>query len=154
MAIVCLSKSLHDIVQWFIKQDRPHAPGYSVNVALKHTVDLQSSFVMNYYNLFSLLAGSAMDIVLRYADDHVFTPYVYPSSWPEGGALRQIISLLIVTNLGATAIYLFFGMLSYYLIFDHTLKKHPQYLPVSLTEWVLLWMFHRIFSMEICDNLF
>lgn len=70
-----------------------------------------------------------MDIVLRYADDNVFTPYVYPSSWPEGGALRQIISLLIVTNLGATAIYLFFGMLSYYLIFDHTLKKHPQYLP-------------------------
>ncbi|XP_059812851.1 lathosterol oxidase [Hypanus sabinus] len=70
-----------------------------------------------------------MDIVLHYADYYFFTPYVYPSSWPEDGTLRQLISLLVVTNLGAAAIYFCFGTLSYYLIFDHTLKKHPQYLP-------------------------
>ncbi|XP_069752198.1 lathosterol oxidase [Narcine bancroftii] len=70
-----------------------------------------------------------MDIVLHYADYYIFTPYVYPSSWPEQDTLRQLISLLVVTNLGATAIYFCFGTLSYYFIFDHALKNHPQYLP-------------------------
>eukprot|EP00062_Callorhinchus_milii_P024678 gi/632984844/ref/XP_007909349.1/ PREDICTED: lathosterol oxidase [Callorhinchus milii] len=70
-----------------------------------------------------------MDIVLNYADHYVFTPFVYPTSWPEDGALRQIISLLIVTNLGASVIYILFGMFSYYFIFDHRLMKHPQFLP-------------------------
>ncbi|XP_067910184.1 lathosterol oxidase isoform X2 [Heterodontus francisci] len=77
----------------------------------------------------SVQSGYAMDIVLHYTDYYFFTPYVYPSSWPEDGALRQILSLLVVTNLGAAVIYLLFGMISYYFIFDHTLKKHPQYLP-------------------------
>ncbi|XP_067827022.1 lathosterol oxidase isoform X2 [Heptranchias perlo] len=70
-----------------------------------------------------------MDIVLHFADYYFFTPYVYPTTWPEDGALRQIISLLVVTNLGAAVIYFLFGTFNYYLIFDHTLKKHPQYLP-------------------------
>ncbi|KAK5607545.1 Lathosterol oxidase [Crenichthys baileyi] len=71
---------------------------------------------------------SAMDLVLKVADYHVLTPYVYPESWPEGGALRQIISLLVVTNLGAAVLYLGLGALSYYFIFDHNLMKHPHFL--------------------------
>ncbi|XP_067910188.1 lathosterol oxidase isoform X4 [Heterodontus francisci] len=82
---------------------------------------------MQFLSVFS--PSYAMDIVLHYTDYYFFTPYVYPSSWPEDGALRQILSLLVVTNLGAAVIYLLFGMISYYFIFDHTLKKHPQYLP-------------------------
>lgn len=69
-----------------------------------------------------------MDLVLNVADDYVLTPYVYPMSWPEDGALRQIISLLVLTNLGATVLYLGLGVFSYYLIFDHKLMKHPQFL--------------------------
>ncbi|XP_069470417.1 lathosterol oxidase [Ambystoma mexicanum] len=69
-----------------------------------------------------------MDLVLNCADQYVFTPYVYPASWPEDEALRQIIGLLIVTNLGALVIYFLFGSLSYYFVFDHTLMKHPQFL--------------------------
>ncbi|XP_029029146.1 lathosterol oxidase-like [Betta splendens] len=69
-----------------------------------------------------------MDLVLNVADYYVLTPYVYPTSWPEDGALRQIISLLVVTNLGAAVLYLSLGALSYYFIFDHDLMKHPHFL--------------------------
>lgn len=75
-----------------------------------------------------------MDLVLNVADHYVLTPYVYPSSWPEGGALRQILSLLVLTNLGAAVLYLGLGAFSYFFIFDHTLMKHPHFLQV-LTEY-------------------
>lgn len=71
-----------------------------------------------------------MDLVLNVADHYVLTPYVYPASWPEDGALRQVLSLLVVTNLGAAVLYLGLGALSYYLVFDHNLKKHPHFLEV------------------------
>ncbi|KAM9036649.1 lathosterol oxidase [Sarcophilus harrisii] len=69
-----------------------------------------------------------MDLVLNVADYYFFTPYVYPSTWPENEIIRQSISLLVVTNLGAYILYFFFATLSYYFIFDHSLKKHPLFL--------------------------
>lgn len=77
------------------------------------------------------VTDSTMDLVLNVADYYVLTPYVYPVSWPEDGALRQIISLLVLTNLGATVLYLGLGAISYHFIFDHNLKKHPQFLEVK-----------------------
>lgn len=71
-----------------------------------------------------------MDLVLNVADHYVLTSYVYPASWPEDGALRQIISLLVLTNLGAAVLYLGLGAISYYFIFDHNLMKHPHFLEV------------------------
>lgn len=72
-----------------------------------------------------------MDLVLDYADSYILTPYVYPATCPEDNAFRQIISLFVITNLGAIVIYFLFAILSYYLLFDHKLKKHPQFLEVS-----------------------
>lgn len=72
-----------------------------------------------------------MDLVLNLADHYVLTPYVYPGSWPEDGPLRQILSLLLLTNLGAAVLYLSLASVSYYFIFDHKLKKHPHFLEVS-----------------------
>ncbi|KAL0964429.1 hypothetical protein UPYG_G00323720 [Umbra pygmaea] len=69
-----------------------------------------------------------MDLVLNVADHYVFTPYVYPSSWPEDSPLRQIISLLVVTNLGVVVLYLGLGWLSYQFIFDRHLMKHTLFL--------------------------
>ncbi|CAL8364550.1 unnamed protein product [Lota lota] len=69
-----------------------------------------------------------MDLVLNVADYYLLTPYVYPASWTEEGALRQILSLLVLTNLGALVLYLGLGAISYYLVFDHTLMKHPHFL--------------------------
>lgn len=73
-----------------------------------------------------------MDLVLNFADYYFFTPYVYPSSWPEDEPLRQIIGLMVVTNLGAAILYLGLGALSYFFVFDHKLKQHPQFLEVCL----------------------
>lgn len=72
-----------------------------------------------------------MDHVLNIADNYLFTPYVYPASWSEDGALRQIISLWVVTVLGAELLYLGFGTLNYYYVFDHKLMMHPHFLKVS-----------------------
>lgn len=73
----------------------------------------------------------AMDHVLNIADSYFFTPYVYPASWPEDVALRQIISLWVVTNLGAELIYLGFGALNFYFVFNSELMKHPQFIKVN-----------------------
>lgn len=72
-----------------------------------------------------------MDHVLDIADSYIFTPYVYPASWPEHGALRQILSLWLLTNLGAVLIYLGLGALSFCYVFDHKLMKHPQFIKVG-----------------------
>lgn len=72
-----------------------------------------------------------MDHVLNIADHYIFTLYVYPTSWPEDEALRQIVSLWVVTTLGAELLYLSFGALNFYYVFDHKLMKHPQFIKVG-----------------------
>lgn len=72
-----------------------------------------------------------MDHVLDIADCYFFTPYIYPVSWPESWAVRQIISLWVVTNVGALLVYLVFGALNFYYVFDHVLMKHPQFIEVG-----------------------
>ena len=74
--------------------------------------------------------GSNMDVVLDYADRQFFTPYVYPETWPEDDPYRQFINLMAITMTGAVIMYFTLGTASYYLIFDHQLKKHPQFLEV------------------------
>lgn len=84
-----------------------------------------------------------MDLVLNVADSHVFTPYLYPTSWPEDEPLRQIFGLLVVTNLGAALLYLGLGALSYFFIFDHNLMKHPQFLKVTAFFFFFFFLFRR-----------
>uniref|UniRef100_A0A8C7QQK5 Uncharacterized protein n=1 Tax=Oncorhynchus mykiss TaxID=8022 RepID=A0A8C7QQK5_ONCMY len=60
-----------------------------------------------------------MDLVLN-AVDH----FLHPLCVPITMARRKIISLLLVTNLGAVVLYLGLGWLSYHhFIFDHNLRK-------------------------------
>lgn len=81
-----------------------------------------------------LSSQAAMDHVLDLADCYFFTPYIYPVSWPESWAVRQIISLWVVTNVGALLVYLVFGALNFYYVFDHVLMKHPQFIEVG--QWM------------------
>ncbi|GFN85370.1 sterol-c5-desaturase (erg3 delta-5-desaturase homolog)-like [Plakobranchus ocellatus] len=69
-----------------------------------------------------------MDLVLNYLDHYLFTPYVYPEDWPENNPVRQIISLLLVANIGGYLLYFIVASLSYFFIFDHKLMTHPQIL--------------------------
>ncbi|XP_038561665.1 lathosterol oxidase-like isoform X1 [Micropterus salmoides] len=102
-------------------------------------------------NLYRLLGKTywnscSMDHVLNMSDSYIFTPYVYPASWTEDWAVRQIISLWVVTNLGAELIYLGFGTLSFYYVFDHKLMKHPQFIKnqvrkeIQLGTVAIFWM--------------
>ncbi|EUC46079.1 hypothetical protein COCMIDRAFT_93800 [Bipolaris oryzae ATCC 44560] len=50
------------------------------------------------------------------------------SQWPRDNIYRQIVSLLTITQIGATSLYLFFSALSYYLVFDRRLEYHPRFL--------------------------
>ncbi|XP_032378692.1 lathosterol oxidase [Etheostoma spectabile] len=79
-----------------------------------------------------------MDHVLNIADSYICTPYVYPASWPEDWAPRQIISLWVLTNLGALLIYLGFGALSFYYVFDHKLMTHPQFIKNQVRKEIQL----------------
>lgn len=88
---------------------------------------------MSFYNsrfIYFQTDTEGMDVVLNYADEYVLTPYVYPTSWLEENPIRQIISLLLITNLGGYALYFIFAALSYQFIFDKRLMKHPLILEV------------------------
>ncbi|KAG5913021.1 hypothetical protein E4U42_001569 [Claviceps africana] len=50
------------------------------------------------------------------------------SVWPRDNIFRQVVSILIVTQLGATSLYFLFSALSYYFIFDRRLEYHPRFL--------------------------
>ena len=87
----------------------------------------------------ALFTDCAMDHVLNIADSYIFTPYVYPASWSEEGALRQIVSLWLVTNLGAVLLFLGCGALNFYYVFDHKLMMHPLFLKVGCLFNLLTW---------------
>jgi lathosterol oxidase len=50
------------------------------------------------------------------------------SLWARDNIYRQCVSILLITQFGATALYFFFSALSYYLIFDRRLEYHPRFL--------------------------
>lgn len=50
------------------------------------------------------------------------------SAWPRDSILRQCISILVITQIGATALYWVFSALSYYFVFDRRLEHHPRFL--------------------------
>ena len=72
-----------------------------------------------------------MDTLLEAADQHFFTPFVYPEEWDEGYAVRQFISLLLLMIFGGYALYFLAAGLSYIFVFDKRLLKHPLILEVS-----------------------
>lgn len=50
------------------------------------------------------------------------------SLWSRDNIYRQIISILVLTQIGATSLYLIFSALSYYFVFDRRLEYHPRFL--------------------------
>ncbi|BFZ13798.1 hypothetical protein BsWGS_16837 [Bradybaena similaris] len=78
-----------------------------------------------------------MDVVLEYADYYILTPYVYPKTWKENDPWRQIASLLLVANIGGYILYFIVASLSYFLIFDRRLLKHPQALENQVQKEII-----------------
>ncbi|CCO28872.1 sterol desaturase, putative [Rhizoctonia solani AG-1 IB] len=61
--------------------------------------------------------------LLRFA-----SPAAAASAWPRDYVPRQLISLTLITLIGIHVLYFVFAALSYYLIFDHNMMKHPRFL--------------------------
>lgn len=57
-----------------------------------------------------------------------FTSSAPESLWPRDNIYRQTISILALTQFGATSLYLIFSALSYYFIFDRRVEYHPRFL--------------------------
>lgn len=70
-----------------------------------------------------------MDLVLDKLDQHILTPYVYPETWSEDCLLRQGITMWFVLLVSAWIVYLTAATFGFYFMFDHSLMKHPKYLP-------------------------
>ncbi|SPO04352.1 related to sterol delta 5,6-desaturase [Cephalotrichum gorgonifer] len=64
-----------------------------------------------------------------------FSPAV--SAWPRDHMLRQIISILTITQLGATSLYFIFSALSYYYVFDRRLEYHPRFLKNQIRQEIV-----------------
>jgi Delta7-sterol 5-desaturase len=71
-----------------------------------------------------------MDLILKFYDDKVLTPYIYPSTWNEDWWIRQYLSLFIIVTVHSYLIYLLMSGVVYFLVFDKQLTKHPKYLKV------------------------
>ncbi|KAK6227365.1 fatty acid hydroxylase [Colletotrichum tabaci] len=65
------------------------------------------------------------------------SPLSYGSAWPRDSILRQCISLLVITQIGASLLYWVFSALSYYLIFDRRLEYHPRFLKNQIRQEII-----------------
>lgn len=59
------------------------------------------------------------------------------SAWARDNIVRQCISILIVTQIGATALYWIFSALSYYFVFDRRLEYHPRFLKNQIRQEII-----------------
>ncbi|KZT29656.1 C5-sterol desaturase [Neolentinus lepideus HHB14362 ss-1] len=59
------------------------------------------------------------------------------SAWPRDYIPRQIISLSILTLLGIHFLYFVFAWLSYRLIFNHEMMKHPRFLKNQVRQEII-----------------
>lgn len=71
-----------------------------------------------------------MDIILKFHDDYLLTPYVYPKSWNEDWWLRQYLSLFVIVTIDSYLMYLIMSGLVYLFVFDKSLMNHPKFLKV------------------------
>ena len=70
-----------------------------------------------------------MDLLLDFLDETIYTPYVYPSSWPPTDISRQALSILMFEIVGGYLMYFGIACTSYIFLFDKRLVNHPKFLP-------------------------
>lgn len=61
----------------------------------------------------------------------------FGSAWPRDKILRQCISLLVITQIGATMLYLVFSAISYFFFFDRRLEYHPRFLKNQIRKEIV-----------------
>ncbi|KAI1297030.1 c-5 sterol desaturase [Mortierella claussenii] len=66
--------------------------------------------------------------LFRTATDATLASSLTLNTLPTDSIVRQTLSLLLITYLGAMFMYFSFAIPSYFLMFDHNHKKHPKFL--------------------------
>jgi len=79
-----------------------------------------------------------MDLVLDFLDHYLFTPYIYPTTWPENDLLRQFVSLFLVANFGGVILYFCLASFSFLFVFDRMLMQHPLILENQIQKEVMV----------------
>jgi lathosterol oxidase len=91
------------------------------------------------------ISSIAMDLVLQICDDYAFDrvwAYLIPSTaplqtpassqlvsaWPRDYIPRQLLSLTFLTLVGIHVLYFLFAGISYKLVFNHDMMRHPRFL--------------------------
>jgi lathosterol oxidase len=87
------------------------------------------------YAYFAPDAGTSVNAT-AYPAPASFSPS-YGSALPRDSILRQCISILIITQIGATALYWIFSAFSYYAIFDRRLEYHPRFLKNQIRQEIV-----------------
>ncbi|KAG7284981.1 hypothetical protein NEMBOFW57_009599 [Staphylotrichum longicolle] len=59
------------------------------------------------------------------------------SAWARDNIVRQIISIMVITQIGACGLYWVFSALSYYCIFDRRLEYHPRFLKNQIRQEII-----------------
>lgn len=59
------------------------------------------------------------------------------SAWPRDYIPRQLLSLMVITLIGIHLLYFVFTTLSYYLIFNHEMMKHPRFLKNQVRQEII-----------------
>jgi lathosterol oxidase len=79
-------------------------------------------------------AHAALGLGGGFTSDLSDSSATYGSAWARDNILRQCISILVITQIGATSLYWIFSALSYYLIFDRRLEHHPRFLKNQIRQ--------------------
>jgi lathosterol oxidase len=65
------------------------------------------------------------------------SPPAIPSAWPRSYIPRQLISISVITTIGIHLLYFLFATLSYYLIFDKRMMRHPRFLKNQIRQEIM-----------------
>ncbi len=72
-----------------------------------------------------------MDLLLKFWDDNIFTPHVYPKDWAEDWWPRQCVSMVAISTFTGYVFYFVVSTICYLFFFDKSLMQHPKFIKVS-----------------------
>lgn len=98
---------------------------HPLNSSMPLKVSLSSSLSSSWSHFIGLPplpASSAADLSQTLSDASAL------SAWPRDYIPRQLVSLSVLTLVGAHIIYFWFASFSYYFVFNHDMMRHPRFL--------------------------
>lgn len=98
-------------------------------------LELLDPLVLDKAYAWALPAQKLGGINSTYADFAASEPVSGPTSqWGRDNIYRQILSIIVITQLGACSLYFIFSALSYYCLFDRRLEYHPRFLKNQIRQ--------------------